>query len=125
MDVDHIEWRKSVRSRDLFPVAVIELTRPDTTVMSPKKYLPAVETRYHKDNPQGTHIRAVANSLSVVYDVDVFAWIIVFEVDEHKQIGDRFWAFNSTLWSGWWMMNQKAYRQWIVDGCPELDYEKV
>jgi len=104
-DVDQVEWR-STGDGDLYPVAVIELTRPDDYVRCPEAYLKTVLTRYLSGNPQSVHLRGVAKAL------DVPLWVVVFESPLN-----RFWIYNADEDTRWWELNEAQYRRWLMEDC--------
>jgi hypothetical protein len=121
-DVDHIEWRRDHTTRKMYPIAVMELTRPDHTVICPQAYLPKVVARYNVDSPQGQHLHYVAGALEVPL------WIVVFELEGGPptnqlaamdvSIGNRFWIYNATSGGGWYRLDRATYREWMLRDCP-------
>lgn len=88
LDVDYIEWR--FKDGNLYPVAVIEVTRTDKGKVVNNAYLNTIRERFEVRDLQGRAAVRVATALGVK------AFIVLFRED-----CSEFWLYNLSDRKGW------------------------
>lgn len=111
-DIDQIEWRLDA-NRNVFPVAVIELSRVDGNMTVPDSYLDAAWDRFSVRDPQSKVTALVAARLGVPafftlyrHDMTQF-W--VYEIYHPQRYSTWFWDHKT----------EAEYRKFVIELTPE------
>lgn len=99
-DVDQLEWRAA--NGQMFPVALLELSRVDGNVRLPWTYLKAVLDRFTKRDGQGSVALKTAGFLKVPAFIVLFRWDL-----------SEFWVFNLVTGGSWNNMTRNEYAVWL------------